>query len=154
VDILFVGNQAASWSSCSLISWTPSATLLSDGSRVRTNWTGLPAQSVFSGSLVPAGTYEFGAITALSNNKVYPLSIWQPSPTTDLNPIWASSSMIAEEIEHECSIFTLLPIVVERGKASSGAQKTDWMVVLSPIFVLLPTRTALERPSMTAPKPT
>ncbi len=51
-------------------------------------------------------------------------------------------------------MFTLFPIVVERGNASSGTQKADWTVVLSPILVLAPTRTGLYNPSTTAPKPT
>ena len=40
-------------------------------------------------------------------------------------------------------MFTLFPIVVERGKASSGTQNEDWTVVLSPILVLAPTLTGL-----------
>ncbi len=62
--------------------------------------------------------------------------------------------MIALVTVQECSIFTLLPIVVERGKASSGTQKADWTVELSPILVLAPIRTGLDNPSTTAPNPT
>lgn len=40
-------------------------------------------------------------------------------------------------------MLTLFPIVVERGKASSGTQKEDWIVELSPILVLAPTLTGL-----------
>lgn len=50
------------------------------GYKFFTNWTGLPAQRVFSGILEPAGTVEFGAISQ-------PFSNWQPSITTVLNPM-------------------------------------------------------------------
>ncbi len=47
-----------------------------------TNFTGFPAQRVFYGILLPAGTVELGAI-------IHPLSNWQPYIITDLKPICA-----------------------------------------------------------------
>ncbi len=82
------------------------------------NLTGFPAQSVFSGILLPAGTVELGAMTD-------PLSSWQPSMTTVLNPMWTLSSIIEDLILQECSILTLLPMLRDNGNAYSGAQWTD-----------------------------
>jgi hypothetical protein len=45
--------------------------------------------------------------------------------TTDLKPILTSSSIKAFTILQECYIFTIFPIVVESGKASSGTQNED-----------------------------
>lgn len=55
----------------------------------------------------------------------YPLSICAPSITTVLNPICTSSSIIAFVMLQECSMFTLFPIVVDIGNASSGTQNAD-----------------------------
>ena len=95
------------------------------------NLTGLPAHNVFSGILLPAGTVELGAMT-------HPLSNWAPYSTTDLKPMWTWSSMIADLMLQECSMLTLLPILIDKGKASSGAQCTDSKTVLSPILVFYP----------------
>jgi len=89
--------------------------LFETGYKFLMNRTGLPAQRVFSGILLPAGTVEFGAMTQ-------PFSNWAPYIITDLKPIWAWSSMIDDLILHECSTLTLLPMLSDNGKASSGAQ--------------------------------
>lgn len=69
-----------------------------------TNLTGLPAQIVYYGILLPIGTYEFGAITQ-------PLSNWAPYLIIDLDPICTPSSIIHDIIEQLSSITTLLPII-------------------------------------------
>ena len=104
-----------------------------------------------SGLLVNVGVGGYNSSKCI---KIYPLSIWAPSMTTDLKPMWQSSSMIALVMLQECSILTLFPMVVERGKASSGTQYADCTVELSPIFVFAPTLTGFASPSTTAPKPT
>jgi hypothetical protein len=51
-------------------------------------------------------------------------------------------------------MLTLLPIVKENGKASSGINSEFYNVVLSPIFVFLPILTGLSNALMTLPNPT
>lgn len=54
--------------------------LFETGSKFFINWTGFPAQSVFSGILLPGGTVELGAIT-------HPLSSCEPYIMMDLKPM-------------------------------------------------------------------
>lgn len=128
-------NDMILWDHCSLILKVGvycCEILFETGSKFFTNWTGFPAQRVFSGILLPGGTVELGAMTQ-------PLSSCEPSMMTDLKPMCTWSSMMEDLTLTECSMLTLLPMLSERGKASSGAQWTVSKTVLSPILVFYPT---------------
>ena len=109
-----------------------------------TNSIGFPAQYVYAGTLLPAGTNEFGPIT-------HPLSSWAPSIITLLWPMCTSSSTKQESKWQFCSIVTSFPILMDKGNAWSGAQCVVSNTVFYPIFVLQPTLTADEWPLATLP---